>query len=164
MAIVDHEGSAWLAFGSFWSGLKLIPLELDGTRKGTELYALATRANTAIEAPYLVHRDGFYYLFESVDLCCRGANSTYKTAVGRAADITGPYLDRDGQPLLAGGGTILVTGGTRWRGPGHNAVLRTSSGDYNVYHSYDAQAGGAPTLRIALLTWSTDGWPTSAGP
>ena len=36
--------------------------------------------------------------------------------------------------------------------------------DYIVYHAYDANAGGAPTLRISELAWESDGWPTAAGP
>ena len=163
-ASLDAGGQPWLALGSFWSGLKLIPLAADGSRSGTDMYSLATRNNTAVEASYVVRRDPYYYLFESVDFCCQGVNSTYKIMVGRATDITGPYIDSDGVPLLAGGGTLLVSGDARWRGPGHNAILRTPSGDYNVYHSYDASNNGVPTLRIAQLTWSTDGWPISGGP
>ena len=44
------------------------------------------------------------------------------------------------------------------------AVLRSTRGDFDVYHSYDANAGGAPTLRISELQWTADGWPLSAGP
>jgi arabinan endo-1,5-alpha-L-arabinosidase len=73
-------------------------------------------------------------------------------------------VDKDGIPLLSGGGTLVNQGDQRWKGPGHNAIVHTTSGDFNVYHSYDAQAGGAPTLRIAELQWSADGWPLSAGP
>jgi arabinan endo-1,5-alpha-L-arabinosidase len=160
---VDAAGDHWLAFGSFWGGLKLIRLDATGARDGTAMFSLSTRANTAVEAPFVVSRGGFYYLFESVDFCCQGAASTYKQMVGRADAITGPYFDRDGVALLDGGGTLLVEGNERWRGPGHDAVLSTPGGDYNVYHSYDAEAGGIPTLRIAELRW-IDGWPVSAGP
>lgn len=163
-AVVDQTGGLWLALGSFWSGLKLIQLDADGNRSGTDFISLATRDNTAVEASYIIHRGDFYYLFESVDFCCKGVNSTYKIMVGRATDITGPYVDQDGKPLLAGGGTLILAGDTRWKGPGHNAILQTAAGDYNVYHSYDAQANGAPTLRIAEMRWSSDGWPISAGP
>ena len=164
-AVVDGQGQVWLALGSFWSGLKLIQLDDQGARLGTSFYSLATRDNTAVEASFIVPHDGFYYLFESVDFCCQGTASTYKIMVGRAADIQGPYVDEDGTALLSGGGTLLVEGDARWRGPGHNAVLHTPTGDYNVYHSYDAQAAGIPTLRISDLEWSaTDGWPVSAGP
>ena len=162
--VLDADGAPWLAFGSFWSGLKLIALDEAGARKDNQLYALATRANTAVEAPYIIRRGGYYYLFESVDSCCQGAASTYKQLVGRATDVRGPYVDRDGQALLAGGGTLLLEGGERWRGPGHNAILRTATRDYNVFHAYDAEAGGIPTLRIAELRWDDDGWPISAGP
>jgi arabinan endo-1,5-alpha-L-arabinosidase len=162
--VLDADGAAWLAFGSFWSGLKLFPLDAEGARAGTELHALSSRSNEAVEAPYIIRRGEYYYLFESVDFCCRSVNSTYKIMVGRSTAITGPYLDQEGMPLLTGGGTLIVTGDARWKGPGHNAILQTASGDYNVYHSYDAQARGTPTLRISELTWSDDGWPISAGP
>jgi arabinan endo-1,5-alpha-L-arabinosidase len=164
-AITDENGGRWLSFGSFWSGLKLIKLDADGGRDGNTFYSLSARSNNAVEAPFIVYNDGYYYLFESVDFCCQGVASTYKTMVGRSPSIEGPYVDKSGVALLSGGGTLINQGDNRWKGPGHNAILRTAAGDYNVYHSYDAQSGGVPTLRIAELQWSTeDGWPISAGP
>jgi arabinan endo-1,5-alpha-L-arabinosidase len=163
-AFIDQDGKIWLALGSFWSGLKLISLDASGARQGTAFYALATRVNTADEASYLVHHGDYYYLFESVDFCCRGVNSSYKIMAGRSSNITGPYVDQSGTPLLSDGGTLILQGDDRWKGPGHNSILHTAAGDYNVYHSYDAQANGEPTLRIAEMTWSSDGWPVSAGP
>ena len=163
-AFVDEGGNPWLAFGSFWSGLKLVPLAADGTRSGTEIYSLSTRNDTAVEAPFVVHHGGYYYLFESVGFCCQGVNSTYKVLVGRSADVQGPYVDDLGVALLAGGGRLVVEGDTDWKGPGHNAILSVPSGTYNVYHSYDANAAGIPTLRISEMAWSADGWPISAGP
>lgn len=163
-AFVDADGRPWLAFGSFWSGLKLVPLEADGSRSGTEIYSLSTRNDTAVEAPFVVRHGSYYYLFESVGSCCQGANSTYKVLVGRATDVRGPYVDDQGVALLAGGGKVVVQGDDRWKGPGHNAVFSTTAGTYNVYHSYDANASGIPTLRISEMQWSADGWPISAGP
>jgi arabinan endo-1,5-alpha-L-arabinosidase len=164
--VIDQAGGVWLALGSFWSGLKLIQLDANGNRAGTEITSLATRANTAVEAAYIIHHGDFYYLFESVDRCCQGVNSTYKVMVGRAPDIKGPYVDSEGTPLLSNenGGTLIISSGPRWKGPGHNAILQTATGDYNIYHSYDGQADGIPTLRIATLQWSNDGWPLSSGP
>ncbi|MEZ4239493.1 MAG: arabinan endo-1,5-alpha-L-arabinosidase [Myxococcota bacterium] len=162
--VLDAVGKPWLAFGSFWSGLKMIPLTDEGVRDGIGLYPLASRPNTAVEAPFVIRHDGMYYLFESVDYCCRGIDSTYKILVGRSSAVTGPYVDRVGNPLLSGGGTLLVEGDTRWRGPGHSAMIEGPSGWYNVYHAYDADNAGVPTLRIAEVTWADDGWPVSAGP
>lgn len=160
----DQEGKLWLPFGSFWSGLKMLRLDEDGKTSGPDLFSLATRPNTAVEAPHLFYHDGYYFLFESVDSCCQGSQSTYKIMVGRSTDVTGPYLDQSGVLLSAGGGTLLLKGGVRWRGPGHNAILQDGSRYLNIYHSYDADRGGVPTLRISELTWSEDNWPISAGP
>jgi arabinan endo-1,5-alpha-L-arabinosidase len=163
----DESGQLWLAFGSFWSGLKMIRLNADGRRDGPDLFALATRPHPpgAVEAPQLFYHDGFHYLFESVDSCCQGVDSTYKMMVGRSTSVTGPYLDKAGDGLLADrAGTLLLEGNDRYRGPGHNAILVDGDRYYNVYHAYDASDAGAPYLRIADLIWDEDGWPISAGP
>lgn len=160
---LDAAGKPWLSFGSFWSGLKMIPLDASGARDGSSLIDLATGPGTAIEAPYIVFRAPYYYLFASVDFCCRGVDSTYRQVVGRSTSITGPYLDRTGLPMLQAGGTPVVSGSSRFRGPGHNAVIQRGAQWLNVYHSYDALNNGIPTLRISELTWQ-EGWPVSAEP
>lgn len=164
--IVDQDGTPWLAFGSFWSGIKLIKLDQNGARSGTSLDALASRpsAGGAVEGAFIVRRCGFYYLFTSWDACCKGADSTYNTRVGRSTAVAGPYVDKDGVALLKGGGTLLLKGGDRYRGPGHNAVVFTDKAAFNVYHSYDANNNGASVLRISELVWDADGWPISGGP
>ncbi|WP_437735763.1 arabinan endo-1,5-alpha-L-arabinosidase [Sorangium sp. So ce1335] len=163
---IDEEGTPWLAFGSFWSGLKMVKLTASGERADTELHALASRpdARGALEAPFIVRRCGFYYLFVSFDSCCRGVDSTYKMVVGRSTSITGPYVDREGKAMTAGGGTLLVQGDSRWKGPGHNAVLFSKDRAYNIYHAYNVERNGEPTLRISELAWDSDGWPRSGGP
>jgi arabinan endo-1,5-alpha-L-arabinosidase len=164
--IVDVDGKAWLSFGSFWGGLKMIELDQEGNRVGSVLYSIAARPQNsgALEAPFIVRRCGYYYLFVSFDTCCQGVNSTYNTRVGRSASVTGPYVDKAGTEMMDGGGTLLVQGGTRWKGPGHNAVVFSGTKAYNLYHSYDADANGQSILRIAELVWDAEGWPISAGP
>jgi arabinan endo-1,5-alpha-L-arabinosidase len=148
----------------FWSGIKLVKLTPEGKRADNELTALAGRKNGgAIEAPFVVHRCGYYYLFVSFDKCCAGADSTYRVMVGRSRDVKGPYVDRAGTAMLQGGGTQVVAGAGAWKGPGHNAVLRTDKGDYNLYHAY-AAGDGHSELRISQLVWDAEGWPISGGP
>lgn len=161
--IVDEAGTAWMAFGSFWDGVKMIRLNPIGERSGTELHDLASRGGGAIEAPFIVRRCGYYYLFVSFDACCQGADSTYNIRVGRSPDVLGPYLDRGGTPLLEGGGTPVLAAAGDWGGPGHNAILIDGTRAYNVYHAY-AAANGAAQLRIAELAWDSEGWPVSGGP
>lgn len=171
--VIDREGRQWLSLGSFWSGIKLFPLD-PATGKpvpGTKPIAIASRPAPAggpapVEAPFIVPHDDHYYLFVSYDYCCKGVNSTYYTVVGRAKAITGPYLDKQGGALMEGKGTIFLRADLqekqRFRGPGHPGWLRDTDGrDYVVYHAYDKEKGGAPTLRIAPVRWGADGWPVA---
>lgn len=168
-AFTDAEGRQWLAFGSFWSGIKMVRLDpATGMRAQDDdkVYALASRRRPgAIEAPYLIHRDGWYYLFASYDFCCRGAKSSYYTMVGRSKSPTGPYRDRDGKDMTDGGGFLVLHAdldkSKRFVGPGHVAILRNPGQDYIVYHAYDVREGGRPTLRIQPLGWTADGWPVA---
>jgi arabinan endo-1,5-alpha-L-arabinosidase len=114
----------------------------------------------AIEAPFVVHHARYYYLFVSVDACCRGVRSTYRTMVGRSHKITGPYVDANGTPMLEGGGTQLLVGSSKWAGPGGESVLLQPGGDIIVFHAYDAKTG-APSLQISSIAW-LKGWPRVA--
>lgn len=166
--VLDEDGQPWLSFGSFWSGIKMRKLDLTTGKLSTAdqtLYSLASRPRTkeqpgAIEAPAILRKNGYYYLFVSFDFCCKGANSTYNIRVGRSRKVTGPYVDRSGKPMMEDGGTILLAGEGRWRGPGHCAILQEKGSEKLVYHAYDAEARGIPTLRITPLNWDAEGWPT----
>ena len=131
-----------LSFGSFWGGIKLRKLDHSTGKLSSQdptLYSLASRPRTAqlpgaIEAPAIIRKNGYYYLFVSFDFCCRGKDSTYNIRVGRARRVTGPYIDRSGKPMMEGAGTLVVAGQGRWAGPGHCAVLRKRR-DTLVYHA-----------------------------
>jgi arabinan endo-1,5-alpha-L-arabinosidase len=160
----DEKDQAWLAFGSFWGGIKLRKLDpVTGklSSQDPNLYSLARRPSPgAIEAPLIIWKNGYYYLFVSFDFCCRGKDSTYNIRVGRARLITGPYLDRSGKSMIDGGGTLVLGGAGRWAGPGHCAFLHEKDSDLLVYHAYDTEWRGVSTLRIATLQWDSEGWPT----
>ncbi|HML22021.1 MAG TPA: arabinan endo-1,5-alpha-L-arabinosidase [Aggregatilinea sp.] len=163
--VLDEDGVPWLAFGSFWSGIKMRRLDAITGKPSDDdptLYSLARRTvnSGSVEAPFIIRRGGFYYLFVSFDFCCRGVESTYHVAVGRSTVVTGPYVDRDGTDMIDGGGTQVTFPTDRWRGPGHNAILQEDGVEYIVYHAYDAEYQGTPTLRIAPLTWDANGWPS----
>lgn len=116
----------------------------------------------AVEAPFLFAKDGTYYLFASWDRCCRGVNSTYKVVVGRSRTITGPYLDREGQNMAHGGGTLVTRGfgeSERWAAGGHNAAYTFAGTDYLVFHAYDTTDEGAPKLILQEIQWDAQGWP-----
>jgi len=171
----DDKGTPWLAFGSFWNGIKLVQLrpDLGGPAEPAQWRTIARRPRAAtltdslpgdgaIEGPFIFRHGDYYYLFVSFDYCCRGPQSTYKMMVGRARTITGPYLDQAGTPLEQGGGTLVLQGDSNWYGVGHNAVATFDKADYLIFHGYDAQDQGRPKLRIEPLAWSPEGWPTVA--
>ncbi|MDX1675190.1 MAG: arabinan endo-1,5-alpha-L-arabinosidase, partial [Longimicrobiales bacterium] len=150
--VEDPDGRVWLAWGSWGGGIVMRELDpatgLLSTTNDT-LYTLARRpVERAIEGPYIVRRGGYYYLFVGFDLCCRGVESTYSVRVGRAEQVTGPYLDRDGVPMMEGGGTLVLESYGPIRGPGHASVLEQAGGHLLVHHYYDANDDGVPHLQI----------------
>ena len=165
--VVDANGQPWLAFGSYWSGIKMRKIDPTTGKLAADdptLYALADRRagadNTdSIEGAFIVRRGDYYYLFASFDFCCRGAESTYNVRVGRSPQITGPYVDRSGTPMLQGGGTQILSAYDRWRGPGHNGIFVEDGVYWIVYHAYDALHIGIPKLRIEAIQWDEEGWP-----
>ena len=159
-AMQDIDGRLWLAFGSFWSGIKLIELDPStGLRIAPDspMYDLAHW--DAIEGSYLYHHDNRYYLFASFGMCCRGVYSTYHTRVGRAEKVTGPYLDKNGMDMLLGGGSLVAGPEGPLIGPGQPGIFEENGKYWFSCHFYDATANGASKLSIRPLTWSADGWP-----
>jgi arabinan endo-1,5-alpha-L-arabinosidase len=164
--LIVEGDRAWLAFGSFWSGIKLVEVDPATGKPAADAELIGVADNlphpqNAIEAPFITRHGDAHYLFVSHDFCCRGVDSTYNIRVGRSEAVNGPYVDRDGEPLVGGGGTLVYGGSERWRGAGHNAILVEDDTWYLVFHAYDAEAAGAPTLRIETLIWDADGWPVS---
>jgi arabinan endo-1,5-alpha-L-arabinosidase len=180
--ITDRKGNPYLAFGSFWGGLKLAKLTKDRLKiEGDTLNipTIASRAKeidaknnlpakennppeaggNAIEGPFIFRSGNYFYLFASIDYCCKGPKSDYKMIVGRAREVAGPYLDKNGVDMRKGGGSVLMQGDKDWYGLGHNAVCSFKGVDYLIYHAYDAADNGKPKLQIKKLKWTKAGWP-----
>lgn len=167
----DENNTPWMAFGSFWNGIKIVQLDstLTAAAQPEQWYTIAARnrnpvlpdsvaGDAAIEGPFIFKKNNYYYLFVSFDYCCRGEKSTYKMMAGRSQNVYGPYIDRDGVPMNLGGGTLVLQGNSNWYGVGHNAVATFDGTDYLVFHAYDAHDNGKAKLRIEKLAW-VNGWP-----
>lgn len=179
--VVDKKGNAFLIFGSFWDGIKMVRLTKDLLHPAESLSSIPTIASrkknssdanppaidnnpkdagaNAIEAPFVFKKNSWYYLFASIDYCCKGEQSTYKVIVGRSKNSRGPYLDKDGNELRTGGGSVVAQGDKNWYGVGHNAAYTFDGKDYIIYHGYDAKDKGRSKLIIKEITWDKDGWP-----
>lgn len=165
----DVRDTLWMAWGSWWQGLRaarLDPVTLRPVLHGEAAVLALARRRGGIEAPTLVQRPDAVYLFMSWGLCCKGVDSSYEIRVGRSPAMGQPFTDPVGRPLMDGGGSLLLAGqrgaDARWFGPGHQDVHTAPTGDTLVWHAYDAGAGGQPRLRSAALRWGADGWPRLA--
>jgi len=165
---IDAGGNWWLVFGSWSDGTHLLPLDSTTglpTTGGT--WTKIASRSAGEEGPYIYYypTTGYYYYFAPINTCCDGTSSTYRTIVGRSQTVTGPYLDRGGIALTAGGGTILVSSHGNIYGPGGGSVFTDTGADGSkslptfVYHYYDGNSNGTPTLGINRLGFDSDGWP-----
>jgi len=170
--VVEENGTPWMDFGSFWSGIKLVKLDSSWTAlaEPQEWYSLARRERSIfvddrtpgpaqIEGPFVFKKGDYYYLFVSWGLCCRGNDSTYKIMVGRSKHLKGPYLDKEGKNLAYGAGSLLLAGDPAWPGRGGNSVYTFDGKDYIVFHAYEAADNGLQKLMIAELKWDATQWP-----
>ncbi|MFL5355967.1 glycoside hydrolase family 43 protein [Archangium sp.] len=99
-----------------------------------------------VEAPWVVARDGYYYLFYSGNAYY---NSTYAIGVARATSPLGPYTKASAPTLKS------VTG---WEGPGHGSVVNTPAGSsVMVYHAWNA-GHTARVMLVDAIIWRS-GWP-----
>ncbi|MBP2629633.1 MAG: arabinan endo,5-alpha-L-arabinosidase [Firmicutes bacterium] len=157
--IIDASNIPWLVFGSWFDGIHIVKLDSSTMKPTGSIYSIAKRTN-GIEGACMIYTNGYYYLFASIDKCCKGVNSTYKIVYGRSKSITGPYLDKDGVDMKNGGGTILDSGNSRWIGPGGQYVYKNRSSWVIARHAYDANNNGTATLLINDLSFDSNKWPT----
>jgi arabinan endo-1,5-alpha-L-arabinosidase len=179
----DDDGSFWLIYGSHAKGIVIVELDpatgylkVDPENKmwSPDDSRFMTVANYGgcldennVEAAYLYKHAGTYYLFANWDVCCHGVESSYNIRIGRSTSITGPYLDKDGVDLAAGGGTVFldacggILGDNRFIGPGHAGIYRHTDGKcYFSHHFYDAKSDDdSGSLAVWVLKWNQGGWP-----
>ncbi|MCQ2143743.1 MAG: family 43 glycosylhydrolase [Bacteroidales bacterium] len=161
---IDDGGKKYLFWGSFHG---IFCIELDGNGTDIAKDALPVQvAGTAYEGTYILKRDGYYYLFASTGSCCAGMRSTYQTVVGRSENLLGPYLDRDGRPMLENNHEVVITGSAAFAGPGHNSEIVTDDKgeSWILYHSYWwLDPKGGRKLMLDKVGWTSDGWPFLPG-
>ncbi|KAB7728642.1 family 43 glycosylhydrolase [Rudanella paleaurantiibacter] len=156
----DTDGRVYLVYGSFHGGIGAAELDtLTGKVKaGTTVGRVAGGRQSDWEAPAL-HREGnYYYLFVNNGFCCKGLNSTYYIVVGRSTSPLGPFVDREGRDLTAGGGTLVLRTTGPYIGPGHVGVLREGKQTLASIHYYDADDKGRSKIAIRRLKFR-NGWP-----
>jgi GH43 family beta-xylosidase len=104
-----------------------------------------------VEAPWILLRDGQYFLIYSGNVY----DHRYRTGVARAPSLLGPY-EKHGAPILGNN--------ERWVGPGHGSVVVVGGVDWFVYHAWSNNGAGqhlesaGRQMLIDRIDW-VDGWP-----
>jgi arabinan endo-1,5-alpha-L-arabinosidase len=171
--LIMDRNQGWLVFGSFWGGIKMVKLAPDllSVAKPEVWYALASQPRTfslddtdpgdgTIEGAFIYKHFQYFYLFASLDYCCRGMNSDYNVVVGRSRNVEGPYVDREGRLMSRGGGTLVAKGDANWAGVGHNSAYTLNGKSIIVMHGYDKRDGGRSKLIIREMKWDRGDWPS----
>ncbi len=176
----DASGNWWLVYGSWSDGIRVLQLQTPSTATSSSTIGFPVSANTGSWTkvayrsageegpfiyPWIVNGTQYYFYFAPIDVCCDGTSSTYRTIVGRSTSPSGPFVDRGGVALLSGGGTILVSSHSNFFGPGGASVFTDTGANGSssiptiVYHYYDGNNNGTPTVGINRLGFTSDGWP-----
>lgn len=159
---VEDNGKKYLFWGSF-RGIYAIELSDDGlsVREGTEKQQVA---GTAYEGIYIHKKGQYYYMFASVGSCCEGLNSTYTTVVGRSENLLGPYINKQGKPMLENHHEILIQKNGKFVGTGHNSeiVSDKSHQDWILYHAVSVDNPKGRVLMLDKIEWK-DNWPMIQG-
>ena len=118
-----------------------------------------------VEAAWVIHHDGYYYLFYSGDNCC-GPHAEYGVMVARSPNPFGPFESLEeakGVPH-----SLMLFKSERWLAPGHNSIALDKDGNtWIVYHAIDVdrprqrqedEINSRRVLLIDKIEWR-DGWP-----
>ncbi len=206
--IVDKDGKHWLIYGSWHSGFAQLEINPAtglpvnaydengkfkglgdpwgnnpnyGTRIATRVASGSWARWQGSEAPEIVYKDGWYYLFMAYD----GLDIPYNTRVCRSQSINGPFVDLKGTDLTHVGGDAypIVTHpykfskGYGWVGISHCCVFQQEgSGDWfycsqgrlPVGVNGNASSNALMTGHVRRIVWAPatadtpdDLWPIS---
>lgn len=154
----DDDGRQYLFWKEDAGDTRIFGQEVDqsgisfiGQRRTVLQKGLPWEGSKGIEGSWLTKHDGQYYMLYSGELF---SSPAYGLGVARASSPLGNYTKK-GEPILRSS--------NRWKGPGHNSVVRVNGNDYLVYHAWDRTAGaGLRAGMLDRLIWQ-GGWPTIAG-
>ena len=163
----EEDNKKYMFVGSF-NGIYVTELTDDGlsvkrNENGTPTLKKQV-CGKAFEGTNIYKKNGYYYLFASINNCCDGERSRYKVVVGRSQDLLGPYLDKSGKDMINNAWELVLEGdGHKFFGPGHNSIIvQDDAGtDWMIYHSYVKENGevGGRLGMLDRVLWTEDGWP-----
>ena len=157
---VDEEGTPWLFYGSYQAGLRLVELEKETGHLKKDPPDITVITKSMGEGAYVIKSHGYYYIFASRGICCKGLESTYHVIMGRSKNLKGPYLNKEGESWVDNNHSLFMEGNYEEPGRGHNGFFAENDTLFIVYHAYTRSEEGKPMLNIRPVYVDEDGWPT----
>ncbi|MFD1255789.1 arabinan endo-1,5-alpha-L-arabinosidase [Mucilaginibacter terrae] len=158
--VVEKNGTVWMLYGSYQGGLRLVELDAKTGKLKSDKPELTTITTSLGEGSYIIRGAGYYYIFASRGICCKGIQSNYQVVMGRSKNIRGPYLTKKGESWVNNKYTLFLEGNYAEPGRGHNGFFTEKDTTFIVYHAYTRSAGGTSMLNIKPVYVDADGWPT----
>lgn len=199
--LVDDDGKHWLIYGSWHSGFAMLEIDPSSgkpknafngsvykglgnpwggnTKFGTRIATRVPSGNwtrwQGSEAPEIIKKDGWYYMFMAYD----ELSYAYNTRVCRSNSINGPYYDIEGTNITYGGDCFPIvthpykfSQGYGWVGISHCGIFRQEGTDDWFYCSQGrlpAEVDNALMMgHVRRLVWCpsspdklNDLWPLS---
>lgn len=189
----DDDGNLWMTYGSWSAGIFALKLDNEtGLRDYSMTYEserdvsdayygikLAGGYYSSGEASYIIHTNGYYYMFLSY--ASLQAVGGYQMRIYRSENLTGPYVDENGESAIfkeyvktEGSnygvkifGSYLMDGlSTVQVAQGHNSAYVDDDGKiYLVYHTRFQSNDGTNELhqvRVHQLFVNEDDWLIAA--
>ncbi len=196
--VYDENGDLWMSYGSWSGGIGLFRLDNETGLRDYDItyeyksgvtdpyfgYKISGGNQRSGEASYIERIGDYYYLF--ITYGGLTANGGYNMRIFRSEEITGPYLDMDGEdpryPLKTGDPGTTATGDVngkvgiklmayyRWPytrvaqvAQGHNSVWTESDGrTFVVYHRRTNDGTEGHQVRVHQMFVNEDGWLVTA--
>jgi len=168
--IADRQGRDWLIYGSFFGGIRILPLKENGFRDAyDEGQLIAAGGHKACEGAYCFYdapRDRYVLFTSWGDL-----GIDYHIRAAYSKEITGPYIDSQGYDMtdpdpihvpgdkVVGGYNFDLPGLPGVMATGHNTLMADATGLYIVHHARPEGDRQRPFLQIRRLLMAQDGRP-----
>lgn len=188
----DENGDLYMTYGSWSAGIYQIKLDTaTGLRDYTKTYAYAQNKSdpyfgtkiaggyySSGEAPYILHTNGYYYLFLSYGGL--QSNAGYQMRIFRSKNISGPYVDYRGKSAIytnyvnnfesADGTGIRLMSNYKFStmsvaqvAQGHNSAFVDDDGKiYVVYHTRYNNGNDGHQVKVHQMFINKDNWLISA--
>lgn len=127
---VEENGRVMMFYGSYKSGLRVVELDAVTGKLKSENPPLITITSSLGEGVFILKTDDWYYIFASRGICCKGLESNYQMVMGRAKQLEGPYLNKEGKSWVDNNYSLFLAGDYEEPGRGHNGFFTENDKQY----------------------------------